>query len=233
MNETLSWYQNDYKLIILLAINDVNFTCSCPEGYEISSFDKTRCDDIDECDASFAEANLAPCNEAESCYNFDGGYECVCDKVNSTFRDGRCQVEDPCETFPCGKLRTCVLDADKSPRCELNIGSFLKASKNLSDKISNRLGSIFSPKFNRNSKRLENIESEFKKYLVSSEDPCKYEIDALSTVLKFIESKLDVLTDAEIEEHALMLKNVFGGKMLCLDDIGHEFEMKIDRKLRF
>ena len=82
-------------------------------------------------------------------------------------------------------------------------------------------------------RRLENIESEFEKYLKNSEDHCKYEVDALSTVLKSIESKLDLLTDAEIEEHALMLKNKFGGKMLCLDDIGHEFNVKVDRKLRF
>ena len=233
MNETKFSYLNDSPLIILLAIDEVDFSCTCPEGFEISSFDKTRCVDIDECDASFAEANLSPCSEAESCYNFDGGFECVCDKVNSTFKDGQCQIEHPCETFPCGKLRKCVLDNENSPRCELDIGSFLKVSKNLSFKIRNRLSSFLSPKFNRNLKRLDNIESEFKKYLISSEDNCKYEIDALSTVLKSIESKLDLLTDAEIEEHALMLKNIFEGKMLCLDDIGHEMEMKIDRKLRY
>merc|ERR1712037_486064 len=137
------------------------------------------------------------------------------------------------KVFPCSKLRTCVLDPENSPRCDLNIGSVLKASKNFSNEISNRLGSVFSSKFNRKMRRLENIESEFEKYLKNSEDLCKYEVDALSTVLKSIESKLDLLTDAEIEEHALMLKNKFGGKMLCLDDIGHEFNVKIDRKLRF
>ena len=124
------------------------------------------------------------------------------------------------------------MDEDNSPRCELNILTYYKKAKNLSENIRARLGSALNRGRGRNLKRLQVVEDQFRKYLIERTDDCEYQVDALETVLKSVESKLDHLSDAEVEEHVFMLEEVFGGKMLCLDSVGHELaiEMKMDRK---
>ncbi|XP_059162706.1 fibrillin-1-like [Physella acuta] len=57
-----------------------SYTCSCNDGYVISSTDQTQCDDIDEC-----SAEPSPCQQ--NCTNTDGNFTCSCKPgfaVNST-----------------------------------------------------------------------------------------------------------------------------------------------------